>query len=156
MNKRGEIGRRGLSPLIATIILIAFAAALGTLIMTWAVPSERPTAITDPCRGVHVELQELPGANAICYSQNTREIRFLIKNSGEQPIHSLRLRAVNRQLELTERDVRADLDIGGAGSFGLAYETASPNNIAVTLIPILEGGRACPGAEIEQAPLPLC
>lgn len=155
MNKRGELYRRGLSPLIATILLIAFAAAIGTLVMTWALPSnQQPTQ--DPCRQVAIELQQLPGASAICYSQNTREIRFLIKNSGETPIHSLRLRAVNRQLELTERDIQANLDIGGAGSFGLAYETASPNNIAVSITPILEGGRVCPRAEIEQTPLPLC
>ncbi len=148
--------RKGLSPLIATIILIAFAAAMGTLIMTWAIPAEQPTAMNAPCRGVALELQQLPGAESICYSQNTREIRFLVKNSGDIPIHSLRLRAVNRQLELTERDVRAELDVGGAGSFGLEYETANPNNIAVTIIPILEGGRACPSAEIEQIPIPLC
>lgn len=151
--KRGELGRRGLSPLIATILLIAFAAALGTLVMSWALPGERVGSV---CDEVSVEFQQLSDASAICYSQNTREIRFVVANNGDHTISYLRLRAVNRNLEVTEEDVRADLQPGRAGTFNVPYETASPNGVVVSIIPALSEGRACTRAELERTDLPLC
>ena len=151
--KRGEIGRRGLSPLIATILLIAFAAALGTLVVSWALPTPEPQGA---CQGVRIEFEQLPQAQTVCYSDNSRELRFVIKNSGEQHVHLLRLRAITKDLEVTERDIPADLEPGRAGTYSLAYETTSPNDISVSLLPVLEQGRACPSAELQHASIPRC
>jgi len=155
--KRGEMGRRGLSPLIATILLIAFAAALGTLIMTWALPDGQLRTADDPCLNVQLELQQLPGAQAICYSQNSREMRFIVKNVGETHVPALRLRITNRQFEITERDVRAQLEPGGAGNYHLEYNVPSPNGLIATIIPLVgDNLRACPAVEIEVSDISVC
>jgi len=58
-------GRRGISPLIATVLLIAFAVALGAVVMNFGrtlVGGELPTgAAYGECAGVKVAIKDING-----------------------------------------------------------------------------------------------
>ena len=71
--------KRGVSPLIATILLIAFAVALGSVILQWlgTFPFE------DKCRNVQISLKQEDGAG-LCYGgvgQNSY-LNFGVRNTG--------------------------------------------------------------------------
>ena len=50
-----SIGRKGMSPLIATVLLMAFAVALGALIMNWTIDS----VASGECENIQVQVNRL-------------------------------------------------------------------------------------------------
>jgi flagellin-like protein len=79
MVKRGAFilfkGKRGLSPLIATVLLIAFAVAMGAMIMNWSSTIGESAGGPD-CSGISLIMNPI-----ICYKENM--IKVNIKNTGE-------------------------------------------------------------------------
>lgn len=78
--------KRGVSPLIATILLIAFAVALGSVILQWVgtFPFE------DKCRNVQISLKQEDGAG-LCYGgfgQNSY-LNFAVRNTGSVEVDGL-------------------------------------------------------------------
>lgn len=77
--------KKGMSPLIATVLLIAFAVAMGVMIMNWSAGIEgEGEEIKDYCVGISITTQE--GA---CFGDNT--ITFNIMNDGSEKIDGLLL-----------------------------------------------------------------
>mgnify|MGYP001562350234 CR=1 FL=1 len=81
--------KRGVSPLIATILLISFAVALGSVVLNWG----RNLDIAKPgdiCSGVSIQLRDIGDASA-CYSGSGSRtyINFLIDNIGDVDIDGL-------------------------------------------------------------------
>lgn len=70
------LGRRGISPLIATVLLMAFAVAIGGMIMNWS--SDIGETILLGCSKVEVE-----NVN-ICLAD--KAISLWIRNTGEQDV----------------------------------------------------------------------
>jgi flagellin-like protein len=79
MDKRGAFSifrgsKRGLSPLIATVLLIAFAVAMGAMIMNWS--STIGEGLNSPdCSGIKLLMSP-----AICYKENV--IKINLRNQG--------------------------------------------------------------------------
>ncbi len=74
--------KKGVSPLIATILLIAFAVALGSVVMNWGLNLEIGKS-PDKCRNVQIKIREVD-ASEVCYGgfgQNGY-INFVIDNAG--------------------------------------------------------------------------
>ena len=74
--------KRGVSPLIATVLLISFAVALGSVVINWGRNME-VSKPGDPCSGVSIKIRSM-GSYEACYSgpaQNSY-IRFILDNSG--------------------------------------------------------------------------
>lgn len=158
--RRAEHNRRALSPLVATVLLIAFAVSLGTMIMSWSIeaPVEHEEE-TDACDRTQIDLQDLPDGKAICYDAQGQRVKFLLKNTGDQTIEKITLRAIDSQQDVGEQTANAQLPPGGLGQFQIAYETTSPNNIVATITPIVAQGvgqQACPDKELQEVQLPLC
>ncbi len=77
--------KRAMSPLVATVLLIAFAVALGAMIMNW---SDSVTALGSPdCSGINLIINPY-----ICYAQNL--LRISVQNTGET-VEALTFRAVD-------------------------------------------------------------
>ncbi|MFT4250287.1 MAG: archaellin/type IV pilin N-terminal domain-containing protein [Candidatus Woesearchaeota archaeon] len=145
--------KKGLSPLLATILLIAFAVSLGTLVMSWSV--EVATQETDTCKNVQLQLQQTPQGEAICYDAPTQNVKFLIKNTAETPIDSVVLRVIDVSQELTEQTLQANLQPGEISQFTVLHRTVSPNNLVASITPQVQGIR-CAKEEIEILGVPLC
>ena len=86
---RARYNKRGVSPLIATVLLISFAVALGSVVLNWG----RNLDIAKPgdiCTGISMKIRNV-GDSQVCYSgqgQNTY-INFIIDNDGSTDIDGL-------------------------------------------------------------------
>ena len=80
---------RGVSPLIATILLIAFAVALGSVIMNWGLSLSLDSS--DPCQKVSLALVDLMEKGEMCYGNRGGEgyMNFMLENKGPTDISGI-------------------------------------------------------------------
>jgi len=81
--------KRGVSPLIATILLISFAVALGAVVMNWG----RNLDISKPgdiCSGISIKIRDIDNSQ-VCYINDgdNAYINFIIDNNGNKNIDGL-------------------------------------------------------------------
>jgi len=90
-SKPGFFNKKGVSPLIATVLLISFAVALGSVVLQWgkSLPISNPR---DICSGVAMKIRSVNDAE-ICYSGSGQDayINFIIDNNGEIDIEGLQI-----------------------------------------------------------------
>ena len=70
------LNKRGVSPLIATVLLIAFAVSLGAVIMNLGVN------LTSKCDSIDLEFHRIGEVDRVCFNQATAELRFTASNKG--------------------------------------------------------------------------
>lgn len=95
------LNKKGMSPLLLTIILIAFAVALGAMIMTWS--SDKIYAPKESCERVSIRVEQIFGKESICFNEGTGKLKILVVNEGPGTISSLLYRKINA--DLTTRDI---------------------------------------------------
>lgn len=81
-------GKRGISPLIATVLLIAFAVSIGTLIMNIG---KDVLANVGDCTDVTMEIQTINGKPLFCYDESNQKVNMMIKNTGKVDIKYIKL-----------------------------------------------------------------
>ena len=79
---RNFFNKRGVSPLIATVLLISFTVALGSVVLNWG----RNLDISKPgesCSGVVIKIRSIGDAE-VCYSGSGQEayLNFIVDNIG--------------------------------------------------------------------------
>ena len=81
--------KKGVSPLIATILLIAFAVALGSVVMNWGLNLNlgKPS---DICRNVEIKIRSIDAAE-VCFGGfgPNGYINFIIDNTGSTDVSGL-------------------------------------------------------------------
>lgn len=81
--------KKGVSPLIATVLLIAFAVALGSVLLNWGLNLDLGKS-SDKCRNVEIKLRSSDTADA-CFGgvgQNGY-INFVLDNTGLNDLNGL-------------------------------------------------------------------
>lgn len=86
---RGFFNKRGVSPLIATVLLISFAVALGSVVLNWG----RNLDISKPgdiCSGISIKLRNINDVQ-VCYAGTGKNgyINFIIDNDGNRFVDGL-------------------------------------------------------------------
>ena len=81
--------KKGVSPLIATILLIAFAVALGSVVMNWGLNLNLGKS-ADKCSNVEIKIRNLNNAE-VCFGGFGKNgyINFIIDNTGSEDINGL-------------------------------------------------------------------
>ena len=79
-----KFNKKAVSPLIATVLLIAFAVSLGAVLLTYM-------SSLGECGGVSIQIAELNEKPQICYNSNTNKLDFTLENSGHEDIEYLKL-----------------------------------------------------------------
>ncbi len=158
---RGENSRRGLSPLIATILLIAFAVSLGVMIMSWSIDTGETSAPTNQegCTAAQISLQEIPTGDAICYDEEKQTVNFLLQNTGSVEITQLTLRVIDSQQNVTEQQLNAELQPGDLGSFEVRHPVEDAQTLVANILPRVADGafsRSCPEKQLQEVRLPTC
>ncbi|MBI2650922.1 hypothetical protein HYX01_00430 [Candidatus Woesearchaeota archaeon] len=81
--------KRGVSPLIATVLLISFAVALGAVVMNWSrnLDISKPN---DKCADVSIKMRNI-GSYEMCYSGSGKNgyINFIISNDGKTNVEGI-------------------------------------------------------------------
>jgi flagellin-like protein len=75
--------KKAVSPLIATVLLLAFAVALATVII-------QINPFSKDCGDANIKIAELDGIKKVCFYEQDKKISFDLVNS-EFPIHSIRV-----------------------------------------------------------------
>jgi flagellin-like protein len=107
------MNRKGLSPLIATVLLIAFAVALGAVVMNWAKPTGGggggpPTTVTSEvnCSQVKFVVEKVGTKPQVCISKTTpNTLEFIVDNRGGIKIKNLRITVLGASGEPVNQDV---------------------------------------------------
>ena len=96
-NKR--VNKRGISPLIATVLLIAFAVALGAVVMNWgknyvmttATDAQRSGQAKQKCTNTNLEFVQVAGVPKMCvdHLDNATRVEFIIKNKAPHAIFDM-------------------------------------------------------------------
>ena len=105
MKKTILVTKKAISPLIATVLLIAFVIALGAVIMNWSktyteeeMGSSRTEyyAVKECERYVGLEIKEIDGKPKLCYNLTgtTLNIDFMLENTGTKTIEGVRVVAI--------------------------------------------------------------
>ena len=141
--------KKGLSPLIATILLIAFAVAVATVIMT-LFQAPLPAEPVDPCEGVKLEIDSIDESPLLCYDPQTQAARFIIKNSGTKDIIGIRVRIVDSQFNEKKEELNEYLgaqDTVNVQSY--KFTTVSTQGITADFTPMVRDAEGtitvCPG-----------
>ncbi|MBN2458759.1 hypothetical protein JXB28_00595 [Candidatus Woesearchaeota archaeon] len=125
--------KKAMSPLIATILLIAFAVALGTMIISWS--SNLGEATGPDCSKVSMIISPY-----ICYAENM--IKVGIRNTGS-PVESITMRVVD-ETGLTEKSL-PDSKLSSSQVFSRDIPFAKAGKASVEIVAsVLSGDQVVP------------
>jgi len=114
--------KRGVSPLIATVLLIAFAVALGAVVMNWGRTYVEETANyaksksgTEVRCSMDVRIQEVKVGQTVkvCYNDTGGFVDFVIRNSGRKAIERLLVHVLTTDNEIYTQEINDTLSVGG-------------------------------------------
>ena len=150
--------KKAMSPLIATVLLIAFAVALGAMIMNWSSGTVSGPAVStgDACEQVQIELNQVFGKELFCYQDGN--IRFNIINTGSREIQGIQVRTVDANLDELKDDLaNSDIPVGETFEADVPFDKSG--KIHVELVPRLfvnNEAKYCVNKRIVQDILPDC
>ena len=100
--------KRGMSPLIATLLLIATAVAIGTSIMSWGITFYgEKMLVTEQelsCKHIELGLNKIGDKEQICYDEQANSVAFTITNKGNIEIESFIIWVVGNDIYTTDLD----------------------------------------------------
>jgi len=110
--------KKGVSPLIATVLLIAFAVALGAVVMNWgrtyvedtaALAREKSDTEIKCSSDVKLAFLEVKNIKRLCYEYTTvTKLNFTIENTGKLDIVGLQVTVVGKKnINTTAIDLKA-------------------------------------------------
>ena len=129
--------KKGISPLIATVLLIAFAVALGAVVMNWgrsyvedtATNAQRTSDIKVDCSlGVAIEIKEISGEPKICLDSDENELVVFLVNKGTILIKGLKTTIIGSD-EIVDFDLDFDFDKSDVKKFTFAYDSSEYGSI---------------------------
>ena len=144
-----------MSPLLVTIFLVAFAVALGAMVMSWGSDSERRDSSS--CDDIRIAPQVLLGEEMLCFNEDSGRLKIVISNSGKVPLNSI----VNRQISSDFRveDILIPNSGLGVGQILSTEIDIMPGRIRAELIPViivLNEKVLCSGKSLIRENIPLC
>lgn len=141
--------KKGMSPLIATMLLIAFAVALGAMIMNWSSTlGEKGTGGPD-CSNIMMEISPY-----LCYAENM--IKISVKNTGKA-VESITLKLVDSSGETTKVLPDSKLASGEVLNRDIPFAKSGKTYLALTpSINHKEQLTPCPNPAIKIDDLPNC
>ncbi|RLE37460.1 hypothetical protein DRJ17_06545 [Candidatus Woesearchaeota archaeon] len=142
-----RIRKKAVSPLIATVLLIAFAVALGAVVMNWgrsyvettAEYAERGSDIQILCSR-DINLKVVDGVeNSLCYNDTEKQINFMLENAGTIDIEGLQVTVIGASdIDTTDLD-NATIEIGHIKRFNVNYNNDTMGEILeIKFVPMIE------------------
>ena len=149
--------KRGVSPLVATVLLIAFAVALGAVVMNWGKQQvDTHMEELEICKDVSINWYSLDGKEQICYTES--KLKFTVENGVVADVNDLKLIIVGAEDIYIKEKTRIGLRKTDLKKTEINYDLAKygvPQE--VRLIPLLlidEKEVICPADSglIKQSP----
>ncbi|HDP74055.1 MAG TPA: hypothetical protein ENN46_03825 [Candidatus Woesearchaeota archaeon] len=151
-----HLNRKGISPLVALILLVSFSVALGVLVINLL----SLLFVENPCESVEIELVELRDFKPLCVDYvGGRLIKFVLRNSGTVEIDHFKIGIITsegisegelkRSVKPTERmDVRDGFRFDSKGEI---------KEVTITPVVISENtDKVCVYKEVIFTDIPIC
>ena len=144
------MNKKGISPLISTLLLIFFAAALGIVVMSWGKTAQLEEIEEVTCDRVGLDIIKVGEEPQLCHSNGV--LKYTLENTGAIAIDGIKLFVIGNEIEKIEQDAYvAPADIVNLES---AYQTKTTiKKVKITpRIIVGEGREFCPkkGVEIDS------
>lgn len=153
--KRGARHKRGISPLIATVLLIAFAVSIGTMIMN--IGSDVISDIAE-CNDVKLEVQTINSKPLFCYDTLNNKINIMIKNTGKVDVKQLRLSVTAADFSHEEKIIaNSELKSGAITTKNVDF--IKSGTFKVEIIPYIASGgkdKACMDKSLVSESIERC
>lgn len=141
-----RLNKKAVSPLIATILLIAFSISVGVLVVNWGknyVESQtreaESRADTQMACGLDVDLDFVyTGATPDICDEGPGNVKFTLENSARTSIKNLTVNIIGTN-NITSATLSANINPGGVQRFNVSYDNSSLGNIMqVRISPTVE------------------
>lgn len=150
--------KKGISPLIATVLLIAFSVALGVIIMNWSL-SKIEAGHANPCEAFLLELERPEPPISLCYEIESRHLKYQLRNAGDETIDRIRL-IVSEPTTSQTIDLNVSLDpFGPPLTESRQFVPNNPKALTATFVVLTEDKGAvtsCPQAGLDRLPILEC
>ncbi len=125
--------KKAVSPLIATVLLIAFAVSLGAVLLTYL------TSFGE-CSGTEIEIPTLNSEPEVCYNTQTSKLEFTVENTGSEDIEYLKL-ALTGALSVENIEVERTIPQSDTEKISVDYKFQALGNIQkVKITPVVIEG----------------
>ncbi len=126
-------GKRGISPLLSTILLIVLSIAIGAAVMSWgrAYVEEAAGAVQEKTESVSCQFDALAGVRkigndpSICFQDGT--LKFLLENGGTVQINGISVSIIGN--DVSKMDVAVQLGPTDVQSIAVNYPSSTVGNI---------------------------
>jgi len=145
------MNKRGISPLIATILLIAFAIALGLVVMNWGKSyieekAEFSAGATDSsgCGLVELSVIKVAGRDKICYNPNDNSIEVFFENGADAKITDLQVRVIGGQgIKTLDSVLDKPIEQSVSAQVRFNYPSGLGDVQQLKMTPVIGDGVAC-------------
>lgn len=146
------LSRKAVSPLIATVLLIAFAVALGAVVMNWgrgyvdettAFASEKTAKEIRCSMDIGLKFIEFNDVKQVCLNNGTGDpdassINFTIQNSGTVAIEGVKIQAIGNS-SIVDQDINISMPIAGILKGFINYSLTGNGSLKqVRIIPMIK------------------
>ena len=134
---RRRMTKKGLSPLIATVLLIAFAVALGAVVMNWGSSYVGEGSAEEGCDKVSLSWFERSGKQQVCYTDERVEFTVESKNMD---VHNLKMIIDGeKEIEIIDDILAEPMRIADIKKVSVPYPVSRTGRVVqIKLVPTLE------------------
>ncbi|MBI4150274.1 hypothetical protein HY488_02625 [Candidatus Woesearchaeota archaeon] len=161
--------KRALSPLIATVMLIAFAVALGAVVMNWGkgyieesgvlpegeielAPATPPAA---PCeQAIQLQVLTIAGRQDICFDTATNVLNYRFENNGQVAIEGGKMQVIGAT-DVLETEIEA-MSIAAIKRGSVPYDPAQYGQVQKAKVVPKVDGQLCPQKALNVEEIGIC
>ncbi|MDD3264074.1 MAG: BspA family leucine-rich repeat surface protein [Candidatus Nanoarchaeia archaeon] len=164
--------KKGVSPLIATVLLIAFVVAIGAVVMNWGTgyiksEQEKATSTSDVrltcATNVNLKLMKVSNLKDYCYDNSTGSVTISARLSkGEKDLKGIRVNVISNSISETKDYSREISNLNFQINLGnFSNDLINNNGLIeyVELVPYIDNNGEdyfCSGASLELSDFSLC
>ncbi len=140
------MNKKALSPIVATVILIAFAIALGLVVMSWGKSyiEEKAEFVAGPsdisaCGYVELDIIKVGGEERVCYNPAQGIIEVFVENGPEIKVDDLQVRIIgSRGIKTLSQILKAPLEKAVSAQLRFNYPADVGDVQQIKITPVLD------------------
>jgi len=120
------MNKKGISPLIATFLLISFAVALGVVIMSFG---RAQVELEAECPiNIGLKVSNIGGEDQFCYDTNSKEIKFTLENGVNVKVEGLVFNVIGTQ-QAESYEINTEIIKAGTYLGKMQYDSSTSGDI---------------------------
>ena len=144
-----------MSPLLVTIFLVAFAVALGAMVMSWG--SSAGARDSSSCKEVEISPQMVSGSELVCFDASAGKVKVVIANTGSLALEAVVNRQVNTDFSINDISIPASsLGVGQVLSTDLFLVPGPARIELIPAISVLNERVLCTSKALIREDIPPC